>query len=783
MGIRSRMIALVATSSLVLWLAIASVAVFYTGQAANETDRRGSLGGLDSASAAVASEQERLAAICGDWAAWDDTYEFIEKPKSDYVDSNLGDETLDNLGLDFMVFTDASGRIVRAPALDPTTRGSASLPGGLVRYLATRPATLRGSDPRAALSGGLSLQEGPYLIAAQPIGLSDFSAVPNGTLIIGYRIGEQALSKIRRLTRDPVAIYSSASPTLPADVRSALPALGAPGAQTAFMADESTMVAFGVVKGIGGGPGLIMRVSTPRTAYTSSRASLLHAGGVVTILVLAIVGMIALTLDRTVLRPLAAVSSAVSGIEHSTDTQTRVPVSGKDQISGLAMGINRMLDELGRTQTEVAYLVDHDPLTGLYNRRYFEKELQREIDEHERLGTKGAILWFDLDHFKEINDSLGHAAGDELLNAFGRHLLSQTRSYCTTARLGGDEFGMLIPHVKEPDAVRAAVRLIKGFSARTFVAGDRHLRIAASAGVVFYPGHGDQTSELLARADIAMYDAKAKGGNQVVVYEADDVRQNAMTERLEAAERIRSALREDRLSLYAQPILSSSGEGPRCFELCLRMRDEHGEMVLPADIIPTAERLGLIRTIDSWVVRRAIQLLARAQEHEPEIQFTINLSGAALADAELVDLIREEFRKTSASPGGLIIEVSERTTVADIEGAMTFIRGLQEMGCRFSIDDFGSEASSYYYLKHLPVDFIKLNGALVTGLASDSADANFVHAIVEMCRGLNIRTVAENVETGQSLDAISGTGVDFIQGYYVGMPEPLDFYLGDKFAD
>jgi diguanylate cyclase (GGDEF)-like protein len=392
-------------------------------------------------------------------------------------------------------------------------------------------------------------------------------------------------------------------------------------------------------------------------------------------------------------------------------------------------------------------------------------------------------LWFDLDHFKDINDSLGHAAGDELLSAFGQHLQDETRAYSTVARLGGDEFGMLIPHALGPEAVSTAARLIESLSSRTFLAGDHDLRISASVGVVLYPDHGDEPSKLLARADIAMYDAKARGGNQVVPYVRDDTWQTAMTERLEAAERILSAMREDRLVLYGQPIVGPTDGDTKTFELLIRMRGEDGSLVLPAEIIPTAERLGLIRDIDRWVARRAIRLLALAQGQNQDVQFSINLSGCAFSDNTLLDVIRDEFEATCASPERLIIEITETTTIANMEGARRFISALREIGCRFSIDDFGSAASSFYYLKHLPVDFLKIDGSLVTGLAADSSDAHFVHAIVEMCHGLKIQTVAEYVETEKVLDAISAAGVDFVQGYHLGRPEPLDSYLGDEFAE
>jgi EAL domain-containing protein (putative c-di-GMP-specific phosphodiesterase class I) len=212
------------------------------------------------------------------------------------------------------------------------------------------------------------------------------------------------------------------------------------------------------------------------------------------------------------------------------------------------------------------------------------------------------------------------------------------------------------------------------------------------------------------------------------------------------------------------------------YELLLRMIGEDGEIILPAEFIPTAERLGVIRDIDRWVARRGVQMLGAEQAAGRDTVFAINMSGAAFSDPELLDIIREELRNCRVSPSRLVIEITETTAIADMARAQKFIGALKEIGCRFSLDDFGSGASSFYYLKHLPIDFLKIDGALVKGLSEDSPDMHFVRAIIEMCRGLDIRTVAEWVENPGLLDTIEGLGADFAQGYEVGRPLPLEEY-------
>ena len=445
----------------------------------------------------------------------------------------------------------------------------------------------------------------------------------------------------------------------------------------------------------------------------------------------------------------------------------------------LADGLARVLSiqlELERSHSELTFLAAHDPLTGLANRRQFEAELERELFEVERLGGGGALLWFDLDHFKDVNDSLGHAAGDDLLVAFAKKIKANSRDYCTVARVGGDEFGMLMPHASAQEAEATASRLLEMLAHTSFAAGKHVVRMSASIGIARFPDHGTTCDELMACADLAMYEAKTTGGDRFFAYTKDDLWRSRMTEQIETAEEIRGALRADRFQLYAQPLRRLADDAVPAYELLLRMIGEDGEVILPAEFIPTAERLGVIRDIDRWVARRGVRMLGEEWAAGRDTVFAINMSGAAFSDPELLDIIREELQGCGAPPANLVIEITETTAIADMARAQKFIGALKEIGCRFSLDDFGSGASSFYYLKHLPLDFLKIDGALVKGLSEGSPDMHFVRAIIEMCRGLDIRTVAEWVEDPGLLDTIEELGADFAQGYEVGRPLPLEEY-------
>ena len=435
------------------------------------------------------------------------------------------------------------------------------------------------------------------------------------------------------------------------------------------------------------------------------------------------------------------------------------------------------LDALERSHLELLELASHDSLTGLLNRRRFEEEFERQIAEQQRLGRGGAVIWLDLDHFKDVNDTLGHRAGDELLMLVARTLRAEMRAYSVIARLGGDEFAVILPAAGQAEALAAAERLIRVLAEREFALAGHAVHAAASIGVALYPDHGATVQELLAASDVAMYHAKESGRGRVSLYEPEQGWAGESASRTLWGEKIRAALAEDRLVLHAQPIRGLTSESSAEYELLVRMLADDGELIAPLEFIPAAERLGLIGEIDRWVVRHAIRLLAAEEAAGEPTRLAVNLSGRTLSDVSILDVFREEFTATGADPSRLTVEVTETAVVSNIAEAGALVRGLHELGCRFSMDDFGTGASSFYYLRHLPVDVLKIDGSLVKGMGVEPADEKFIRAIVQMCEALHITSVAEYVENGSTLTEVRDAGVDCVQGFLVGKPKPLGVYL------
>ncbi|HET8754971.1 MAG TPA: PAS domain S-box protein [Solirubrobacteraceae bacterium] len=424
-----------------------------------------------------------------------------------------------------------------------------------------------------------------------------------------------------------------------------------------------------------------------------------------------------------------------------------------------------------RFEERLQHLVDHDPLTGLFNRRRFEQELDRHVAHVERYGPGGALLVLDLDDFKSVNDTLGHNAGDELIVTVGGLLRCQLRDSDIVARLGGDEFAILLPAGGADEAEAVAAKLVQAVRDEITVVGARRARrVTTSVGVAPF-GDGDVTGEeMLVNADLAMYEAKEGGRDRYAVYAADRHEPPRVQARMHWVERIRDALEDDRFVLHAQPILDLRTDDVAQYELLIRMLDDHGDLIPPGTFLQVAERFDLVQEIDRWVAGRALELIA---EHEGALRLTVNLSGRTLTDDRLLAELEAGIARTGADPGCLTFEVTETAAVANIHLAREFAERLRNIGCRFALDDFGAGFGSFYYLKHLPFDYLKIDGEFVSNCLSNRTDQLVIRAVVDIAQGLGKETVAEFAADAELVQFLRTQGVDYAQGFHVGRPLPL----------
>ena len=428
----------------------------------------------------------------------------------------------------------------------------------------------------------------------------------------------------------------------------------------------------------------------------------------------------------------------------------------------------------------LTYHASHDPLTGLANRRRFERRLQQAISGARSEQAEHALCYLDLDQFKVINDTCGHVAGDELLRQLANLLKQTVRKQDTLARLGGDEFGVVLTDCPPADAERVAKSLRKAVEDFRFLWENKSFNVGVSIGLVPITDSCADSTAVLAAADSACYAAKDRGRNRIHLYREDDADLARRHGEMQWVPRILRALEENRFRLVGQPIVSVGGHDQTHLEILVRMVDEDGEEVLPGAFLAPAERYGLIQRIDRWVIGAAFDWLL---ERRPDLDWlalcSINLSGRSVGDRELCDFIVRRLEETEIPAEKICFEITETAAIANLSLATQLITELKALGCRFALDDFGSGLSSFDYLKNLPVDFIKIDGMFVRDIADDPMDRALVKAIHEIAHLMGKKTIAESVESDRVLRELAAVGIDYAQGHYVGAPRPLEV-LGDE---
>ena len=430
------------------------------------------------------------------------------------------------------------------------------------------------------------------------------------------------------------------------------------------------------------------------------------------------------------------------------------------------------ISERKEMTVRLEYLIDHDFLTGLYNRRRFEQELAREAGRVARYEAKGAVLMIDLDNFKDVNDAFGHKAGDDLLKGVAGALKHRIRQTDVLARVGGDEFAVLLPEADADEAQKVADSVIKTLSQQVAVLGERSIHATASVGVALFDGLS--ATAVLAFADQAMYEAKQAGRNRAAVYTPSAGHREQVSARLAEAEMIRKALEEERFLLYGQPILDLKRNEVRQYELLLRLRtEEGGELLAPSAFLYAAERFGLIQEIDCWVARQAIALIAEYAAAGRKLVLHLNLSGKSIGDPRVAAVTEKAIADAGIDPASLIFELTETTAIGNIEVAKAFAHRLRARGCQLALDDFGAGFGSFYYLKTLPFSYFKIDGDFIRGVAASPMDQLVVEAIVGIARGMGKKTIAEFVADGETVRLLEKCGVDYAQGYHVGRPRPV----------
>lgn len=437
------------------------------------------------------------------------------------------------------------------------------------------------------------------------------------------------------------------------------------------------------------------------------------------------------------------------------------------------------VSETRRLSRQLQHDAAHDALTGLVNRREFERRLERAVASAKRHGLEHAVCYFDLDQFKLVNDTAGHAAGDALLKQVRPLLTGKFRERDTLARLGGDEFALLLDNCRLDEAARIAGIVVATFHAWRFPWKNRTFQVGASAGVAAIDRGCESAAHALAQADVACYTAKENGRNRVHVYRGDGIKPSAHHARMMLAATLNDALNENRFRLFCQPIVplgDREAEPPRN-EVLLRLQDDNGAIILPSTFIPAAERYGMMARIDRWVIENALRACAATGCVHACPELSLNLSGDSLGSDDLAEFVLHVFRANDIRPQSICFEITETAAIRNVDNALKFIEEMRGHGCRIALDDFGSGQSSFHYLRTLPADYLKIDGAFVRNISEDEQNEAVVAAINDVGHKLGIATIAEYVQDLETAERLRRIGVDYAQGHAFGRPTPLEHAL------
>jgi diguanylate cyclase (GGDEF)-like protein/PAS domain S-box-containing protein len=463
-------------------------------------------------------------------------------------------------------------------------------------------------------------------------------------------------------------------------------------------------------------------------------------------------------------------------VEHSVEISVSPLRPDGNEIGGVVIVLHDTSEMRGLAR-QMTYQASHDALTGLVNRREFERRLQEALESAHAGDVTHALAYLDLDRFKAVNDTCGHTAGDNMLREVATLIKDAVRDSDTVGRIGGDEFALLLVGCPLDKARQIADDVVRSVNDYRFVWKDKIFNVGVSLGLVEIGRDGGVIEDLMNSADSACYVAKKQGGVHVHVYSAREEANARHRGEIHWLQKLQGALRDNKFELYYQPIVHARAGGVSgpALEVFVRLEAENGEpSAPPSQFIRAAERYRLMPLVDRWVVQAVLSALGRGGLKLPQKRsVAINISGQTLGDAEFLEFVVECFDHTGASPADICFEVTESSVVASLDHARRFIQVLHGMGCEFALDDFGSGLSSFANLKTLPMDYLKIDGSFIRNLAVDTVNQAVVAAMIDLSRSLNFRVVAEQVEDQSSLDTVKRMGIDFVQGFIVGRPQRL----------
>jgi diguanylate cyclase (GGDEF)-like protein len=729
----------------------------------------------------LSNDMAKLEATARDWASWDNTYDFINDSNQQYINANLIDNSFENLGLNFMLFTDINGNIVFKKSYDLENARDVEIPQDLLDSFAPGSRLLKYEDSSAGNTGIIMLKDNPMLITSLPVLRSDGTGPYRGSMVWGYYINEPVMARVSRtlgLTLQIIKInegsgYDSNIAGIINSINSQLNQTsmqstvkeGAADTRPIYLepVDRKKINGYLLVDDIFGKQALLFKSEMPRDIYSQGFSSLILLSIMILVGGFTIGTVLVLILDRWVLKRILALSLETKEIEAIPDSTRNLKVAGRDEISNLTTEINSMLYSIRKHKAMLTHLATHDSLTGIANRRIFESELSRAIAKASR-GIKSFLIFLDIDNFKTINDTYGHAFGDKVLISVSQEIKNNIRTEDVVARFGGDEFTVLIEQDSIEKARIAGERLREVISQFNIGFTEENFNFSVSMGMVPIEGF-EPPSLLLSWADKAMYEAKTTGKNKLVIFnKGSEIKGDS----LEILEHIRGEIDNKRIELHFQPILNLYSREVLYHEALVRLRDKNGDILMPNMFIPLAEKYGFIGKLTLEVLKHVLEMIKK----EACKCVFINLSVKCFLDSALLKEIEDEIKQSKIDPALLGFEIAESAMFNDITRVTEWMKKIEKLGCKFAVDDFGTGFSSFSVLSELPFEFFKIDGSIIKAISSDHHHSSMVKSVNILARMLGKKTVAEWIESSEAVNAVKELGIEYGQGYHFGMPGP-----------
>ena len=741
----------------------------------------------------IFKEIEVLDTIVMDWAVWDNSYQFMIDKNPEYIKANLSEDTLNNLKINIMLFIDNKGNLVHGEGYDLQKKESVPIDEALLKYIKDH-SLLQNNDVKYRKSGIVTLNgKDLILLSICPILTSAGEGPINGYIVLGANftekkiadIGEELSSEIKlTFLKDfeyDQKIFDLKDDKIQIDAVSDQKIIG-----RAFLDD------------IDGKHLLLLSIEKNRDINNIGEAGIKATLWLLLGLFFLFAIIITVILDRGILLRFQELSNDIRKIGEGKDLSVRLKRQNiDDELTDVSNEINGMLGVLERsqlflsksesalkkaieklqdevlehekTQEQIKYIAYHDTLTGLPNRNLLNELLVHSITLAERNNKCMAVLFLDIDGFKMINDSKGHGMGDQILQEVAERLLKTLRKSDVIARHGGDEFIVIIEELDNCSGVELIANKIINCFQEPFHLENQDYFLTTSVGVAVYPADGQTPDMLIKNADIAMYKAKENGKNQYLF--CTPVMKDVANETMELSTNLYRAIEKNELELYYQPQLSCHNNQIMGVEALIRWRHPVMGLISPAKFIPIAEKTGLILPIGEWVLRTACQQNKKWQEQGlPKIRMGVNLSLRQFHNNDLLNLVESVLKETKLAPQYLELEITETIAMKEKSYIINTLNAFRQIGVSIAIDDFGTEYSSLSYLKHLPVDRLKVAMQFIRGIGIDHKDEALAKGIIVLAKSIGMNVIAEGVETKEQLEFLKNHNCDEIQGYYFFKP-------------